>query len=134
MGNAFPNFSPSGRRGTRHRFAAFRQYGDPGPYLCQVSQAALTASPASPERVPQWKSWRSIGRGYYTTRRYSRTRRKPLVMARKSTFDGVIVKREADGEGHLYAYDRNGRLCWDGETAERVILTEDLRRYAPGLH
>jgi hypothetical protein len=34
----------------------------------------------------------------------------------------------------VFAADKNGRSCWDSETPERVILTEDLRRYAPGLH
>ncbi|MBX3438006.1 MAG: hypothetical protein KF861_10985, partial [Planctomycetaceae bacterium] len=37
-------------------------------------------------------------------------------------------------EGFVHCYDENGRLAWDCEHAERVILTEDLRRYGEGLH
>ena len=55
-------------------------------------------------------------------------------MAKKSRFDGVIVKRDVDPDGYVFAYDKNDRSCWDNETAERVILSEDLRKYGEGLH
>lgn len=53
---------------------------------------------------------------------------------KKTRFDGVIVKRETDDLGYIYAYDKNDRLCWENNKPERVVLNDDLRRYAPGLH
>lgn len=55
-------------------------------------------------------------------------------MAKKSEFDGRVVKREVDAEGFVRAYDKNDRACWGGDQPERVILTQDLRKYASGLH
>ena len=55
-------------------------------------------------------------------------------MAKKSKFDGIVVKREVDGEGFVHAYDKNDRTCWSGDQPERVVLTQDLRKYAPDLH
>lgn len=55
-------------------------------------------------------------------------------MAKKSQFDGIIVSRSTDPDGYVHAYDKNDRLCWDSENAERVVLTEDLRKYGRGLH
>jgi hypothetical protein len=46
----------------------------------------------------------------------------------------VIVKREVDEGGYVRCYDQNDRLCWDMTQRERVVLVEDLRRYASGLH
>ncbi|MEX0677096.1 MAG: GIY-YIG nuclease family protein [Pirellulales bacterium] len=54
-------------------------------------------------------------------------------MPKPDKFDGVIVERTIQ-DGRVFASDKNGRSCWDSENPERVILTEDLRRYAPGLH
>lgn len=54
--------------------------------------------------------------------------------AKKNRFDGIVVKREADSEGIVHAYDKNDRACWSGDQRERVVLTQDLRKYAPGLH
>ncbi len=56
------------------------------------------------------------------------------MVTRKSKWDAVIVKREVDKAGCVYCYDQNGRLCWDMTQRERVVLVEDLGRYAPGLH
>ncbi len=54
-------------------------------------------------------------------------------MARRNPFDGVIVKRMSTQEGYLYTFDKNDRLCWDKENAERVILHQDLRRDYEGM-
>lgn len=54
-------------------------------------------------------------------------------MAKPDKFDGIIVERTVR-HGRVIATDKNGRPCWDSEQAERVILNQDLRRYAPGLH
>jgi len=55
-------------------------------------------------------------------------------MAKKNKFDGIIVKREVDDGGFAHAYDKNDRSCWSADQAERIVLTEDLRKYSPGLH
>ncbi|MEX2671970.1 MAG: GIY-YIG nuclease family protein [Phycisphaeraceae bacterium] len=55
-------------------------------------------------------------------------------MSKKSRFDGVIATRTSDAVGYIHAYDKNGRLCWDKDHAERVVLLEDLRKYGEGLH
>lgn len=55
-------------------------------------------------------------------------------MTKKNRFDGVIVTRTTDAHGYVHAYDKNDRLCWDSEIAERVVLTEDIRKYGHGLH
>jgi hypothetical protein len=55
-------------------------------------------------------------------------------VAEKSKSDGIIVKREADGEGYVYGYDKNDRSCWGSPEPERIVLLHDLRAYAPGLH
>ena len=55
-------------------------------------------------------------------------------MPKKSEFDGIVVKREVSPEGYLYCYDKNGRSCWGSPEPERVVLTNDLRKYATGLH
>jgi len=56
------------------------------------------------------------------------------MVTRRSKWDGVIVERHVDETGRVRCYDQNGRLCWDMTSRERVVLVEDLRRYAPGLH
>ena len=55
-------------------------------------------------------------------------------MAKKNKFDGIVVKRVVDSEGFVHAYDKNDRACWSGDQPERVVLTQDLRKYAPELH
>ena len=55
-------------------------------------------------------------------------------MARKNKFDGIVVKRDVDDEGFVHAYDKNDRACWGGDQPERVVLTEDFRKSASGLH
>lgn len=55
-------------------------------------------------------------------------------MAKKTKFDGIIVKRKVSPEGYLHAYDKNDRPCWGSQERERVVLTQDLRKYASGLH
>ena len=55
-------------------------------------------------------------------------------MARKKKFDGIVVKREVNGEGFVHAYDKNDRDCWGGDQPERVVLTQDLRKYASDLY
>ncbi len=55
-------------------------------------------------------------------------------MAKKNKFDGIVVKRDVDGEGFVHAYDKNDRASWSGDQPERVVLTQDLRKYAPDLH
>jgi hypothetical protein len=55
-------------------------------------------------------------------------------MNNKNRFDGVIVRQTTDADGYVYAYDKNDRLCWDKNNTERVVLTEDLRKYGHGLH
>lgn len=55
-------------------------------------------------------------------------------MAKKNIFDGIVVKREVDDEGFVHAYDKNDRACWGGDQPERVVLTQDLRKYAPDLY
>jgi len=55
-------------------------------------------------------------------------------MSKKSRFDGKIITRTVDPDGYVRAYDKNDRLCFDGENAERVVLTEDLRKYGHGLY
>jgi hypothetical protein len=56
------------------------------------------------------------------------------MMAKKSKYDGIIVKRVVDDQGFVHAYDKNDRACWGGDEPERVVLTHDLRKYAAGLH
>jgi hypothetical protein len=56
------------------------------------------------------------------------------MVTRKSKWDGIIVNREVDEDGRVYCYDKNERLCWDMNQPERVVLVEDLRCYAAGLH
>ena len=41
-------------------------------------------------------------------------------MAKKNKFDGIVVKREADAEGFVHAYDKNGRACWSGWLRHRI--------------
>lgn len=53
---------------------------------------------------------------------------------RNKAFDGIVVKRKVDDEGFVHAYDKNGRACWSGDQPERVVLTQDLRKYAPDLY
>ncbi len=53
---------------------------------------------------------------------------------KKNTFDGIVVKRVVDDDGFVHAYDKNDRLCWSGDQPERVVLMNDLRMYASGLH
>jgi hypothetical protein len=55
-------------------------------------------------------------------------------MAKKNTFDGIIVKHEVDDDGFVHAYDKNDRACWSGDQPERIVLTQDLRKYASDLH
>lgn len=55
-------------------------------------------------------------------------------MAKKNKFDGIVVKREVDDEGFVHAYDKNDRVCWGGDKPERVVLTQDLRKYAANLY
>ena len=56
------------------------------------------------------------------------------MTSKKDKFDGIIVKREVDAEGFVHSYDKNGRSCWSGDQPERVVLTQDLRKYASGLY
>lgn len=44
-----------------------------------------------------------------------------------------IDQREVT-DGYLYTYDRDGRLCLDAESPERIVLVHDLRVYGPNLH
>ena len=44
-----------------------------------------------------------------------------------------IVERE-NNDGFLITYDCNGRLCFDLENPERIVLIRDLRTYGDGLH
>ncbi len=60
--------------------------------------------------------------------------RKGTVMAKKTQFDGIIVKSEVSPEGYLYCYDKNDRACWGSPERQRVVLTNDLRKYAKNLH
>src|SRR4051812_34212532 len=55
-------------------------------------------------------------------------------MAKKNKFDGIIVKRDVDGNGFVHSYDKNDRSCWGGDQSERIVLKHDLRKYASGLH
>lgn len=55
-------------------------------------------------------------------------------MAKKSRFDGKVVRRTTDPAGYVAAFDENDRLCWDNENPERIVLTEDLRKYGHGLY
>ena len=55
-------------------------------------------------------------------------------MAKKNKFDGIVVKRDVDDEGFVHAYDKNDRACWGGDQPERVVLTQDLRKYASDLY
>jgi len=55
-------------------------------------------------------------------------------MAKKTKFDGIIVKSEVSPEGYLYCYDKNDRACWGSPEPQRVVLTKDLRKYAADLH
>jgi hypothetical protein len=55
-------------------------------------------------------------------------------MAKKTQFDGIIVKREISPEGYVYCYDKNDRTCWGSPDPERIVLMHDLRKYAAGLH
>lgn len=59
---------------------------------------------------------------------------KGKVMAKKTKFDGIIVKNEVSREGYLYCYDKNDRSCWGSPDRQRVVLTNDLREYAKELH
>ncbi len=54
--------------------------------------------------------------------------------ASKAVFDGKVIHREISADGTVCTSDRNGRICWDSERAERVILANDLRKYGPALH
>ena len=56
------------------------------------------------------------------------------MMAKKNKFDGIVVKRDVDDEGFVHAYDKNDRACWGGDQPERVVLTQDLRKYASDLY
>ena len=55
-------------------------------------------------------------------------------MAKKRNYDGIVVKRVVDDQGFVHAYDKNDRPCWGGDQPERVVLMDDLRKYASGLH
>ena len=55
-------------------------------------------------------------------------------MAKKTEFDGIIVKSKVSAEGYLYCYEKNGRACWGSPDCQRVVLTNDLRKYAKTLH
>jgi hypothetical protein len=55
-------------------------------------------------------------------------------MAKKTQFDGIIVKRVISPEGYVYCFDKNDRTCWGSPDPERVVLTHDLRKYGAGLH
>jgi T5orf172 domain len=55
-------------------------------------------------------------------------------VAKKNKFDGIVVKRDVDGNGFVRSYDKNDRPCWGGDQPERVVLMHDLRKYASGLH
>ena len=55
-------------------------------------------------------------------------------MAKKNRFDGIVAKREVDDEGFVHAYDKNDRACWSGVQPERVVLIQDLRKYASDLY
>jgi len=54
--------------------------------------------------------------------------------SRKAVFDGQVVHREVNADGTVLTSDRNGRICWDSERSERVVLINDLRKYGPSLH
>src|SRR5262245_52750553 len=53
---------------------------------------------------------------------------------RKPKFDGVVVNRQIHADGTISTSDRNGRMCWDTTRPQRVVLTNDLRKYGPALH
>jgi hypothetical protein len=44
------------------------------------------------------------------------------------------VKSEVSPEGYLYCYDKSDRSCWGSPEPQRVVLTNDLRKYAADLH
>ena len=48
--------------------------------------------------------------------------------------NGEIVTRMEEEDGVLHAWDATGRSCFDSRNRERVVLSEDLRRYHPDLH
>jgi hypothetical protein len=54
-------------------------------------------------------------------------------MPKKPTQSPRIATREVI-QGRIYAYDANGRPCFDLEDPERVVITHDFRAYAPELH
>lgn len=61
-------------------------------------------------------------------------------MAKKSKppkppkYDGIVVTRHTTEEGYTYCQDKTGRICFDSENPQRVVLEKDLRRIAAGLH
>ena len=55
-------------------------------------------------------------------------------MARRNTFDGIVVSELTTDEGYIHTFDKNERSCWDNKAAVRVVLVKDLRKYGKGLH
>lgn len=55
-------------------------------------------------------------------------------MAKRNTFDGVVVSSLTTDEGYIHTFDKNERQCWENTAATRVVLVQDLRRYGKGLH
>jgi len=49
-------------------------------------------------------------------------------------FDGMVASQSVTDEGYVHTFDKNGRACWDGTVAARVVVVRDLRRYGKELH
>jgi hypothetical protein len=55
-------------------------------------------------------------------------------MAKRKKFDGMVASQLITDEGYVQTFDKNGRACWDGTAAARVVVVRDLRRYGKELH
>jgi hypothetical protein len=55
-------------------------------------------------------------------------------MATRKPKDATIVSSFVDDDGFIHRYDADERGVWSDVEPQRVVLLEDLRKYAPNLH